>query len=52
MKQKVLVIFEYEEAHGELQSVLGSATIATVFAATPDDASAGHFLHEISITQI
>lgn len=38
MKQKVLVIFEYEEAYKKLQSALESVTIATVFAATPDDA--------------
>ena len=38
VKQKVLVIFEYEEAYKKLQSALESVTIAPVFAATPDDA--------------
>lgn len=38
VKQKVLVVFENEEAYRELQSALESTTVATVFAITPDEA--------------
>ena len=48
VKQKVLVIFEDEEAYSELQIALESTTIATVFAATPDDAIRLFINHEYS----
>lgn len=52
VKQKVLVIFEDEEAYGELQIALESATIATVFAATPDDAIRPFINHEYCLVII
>lgn len=52
MKQKVLVIFEDEEAYSELQIALESATIATVFAATPDDAIRLFINHEYCLVII
>lgn len=52
MKQKVLVIFENEEAYGELQIALENATIATVFAATPDDAIRLFINHEYCLVII
>lgn len=52
MKQKILVIFEDEEAYGELQGALESATISTVFAATPDDAIRLFINHEYCLVII
>lgn len=52
MKQKVLVIFEDEEAYSELQIALESATIATAFAATPDDAIRLFINHEYCLVII
>lgn len=52
MKQKVLVIFEDEEAYSELQIALESTTIATVFAVTPDDAIRLFINHEYCLVII
>lgn len=52
MKQKVLVIFEDEKTYGELQRALESATISTVFAATPDDAIRLFINHEYCLVII
>lgn len=52
MKQKVLVIFEDEEAYSELQIALESTTIATVFTVTPDDAIRLFINHEYCLVII